>query len=110
MVRGAGGRGGRRIREGRAGVESEDRENREDEAADAPAHLSDGEINVIVVGDTDLLQDQFWVQRQNLFGQSLPIPISANGSLVVNALDNLTGSGDLIGIRSGDGSCARSRS
>ena len=86
--------------EGRAGVESEDRENREDEAADAPAHLSDGEINVIVVGDTDLLQDQFWVQRQNLFGQSLPIPISANGSLVVNALDNLTGSGDLIGIRS----------
>ena len=71
-------------------------------AADAPAvgHLGEGEINVIVVGDTDLLQDQFWVQRQNLFGQSIPIPISANGSFVVNALDNLTGSGDLIGIRS----------
>ena len=73
------------------------------ETAEAPAaapHLGEGEINVIVVGDTDLLQDQFWVQRQNLFGQSIPIPISANGSFVVNALDNLTGSGDLIGIRS----------
>ena len=66
----------------------------------APAHLAEGEINVIVIGDTDMLQDRFWVQRQNLFGQSIPIPISANGSLVINALDNLTGSGDLIGIRS----------
>ena len=66
----------------------------------AANHLDEGEINVIVVGDTDFLQDQFWVQRQNLFGQSIPIPISANGSFVINALDNLTGSGDLIGIRS----------
>lgn len=66
----------------------------------AAEHLDEGEINVIVVGDTDLLQDQFWVQRQNLFGQSLAIPISANGSFVINALDNLAGSGDLIGIRS----------
>ena len=65
-----------------------------------PGHLDEGEIHVIVVGDTDFLQDQFWVQRQNLFGQSIPIPISANGSFVINALDNLTGSGDLIGIRS----------
>ena len=69
-------------------------------AALAVNHLGEGEINVIVVGDTDFLQDQFWVQRQNLFGQSIPIPISANGSFVINALDNLTGSGDLIGIRS----------
>ena len=68
--------------------------------AGAAEHLDEGEINVIVVGDTDLLQDQFWVQRQNLFGQSLAIPISANGSFVINALDNLAGSGDLIGIRS----------
>ena len=65
-----------------------------------PDHLDEGEIQVIVVGDTDFLQDQFWVQRQNVFGQSIPIPISANGSFVINALDNLTGSGDLIGIRS----------
>ena len=68
--------------------------------APAPNHLGEGEINVIVVGDTDFLQDQFWVQRQNVFGQSIPIPVSGNGSFVVNALDNLTGSDDLIGIRS----------
>ena len=66
----------------------------------APAHIGEGEINLVVVGDTDLLQDQFWVQEQNMFGQRIPFPISANGSFVINALDNLTGGGDLIGIRS----------
>ena len=53
-----------------------------------------------MVGDTDMLQDRFWVREQNLFGHRLPVPISANGSFVINALDNLAGSGDLIGIRS----------
>ena len=66
----------------------------------APAHIGEGEINLVVVGDTDLLQDQFWVQEQNMFGQRIPFPISGNGSFVINALDNLTGGGDLIGIRS----------
>ena len=82
-----------------AGAES-DPEGSETPGEPAPDHLDEGEIHVIVVGDTDFLQDQFWVQRQNIFGQSIPIPISANGSFVINALDNLTGSGDLIGIRS----------
>ncbi|MCY4450422.1 MAG: Gldg family protein [Immundisolibacterales bacterium] len=65
-----------------------------------PEHVGEGEINIIVVGDTDMLQDRFWVREQNLFGHRLPVPISANGSFVINALDNLAGSGDLIGIRS----------
>ena len=83
------------------GTESDGTGN-EEPAADeaAPAHLVEGEVNLIVVGDTDLLQDRFWVRQQNLFGRPLPVPISANGSFVINALDNLTGSGDLIGIRS----------
>ena len=82
-----------------AGADS-DSEGSESPGEPVPDHLDEGEIHVIVVGDTDFLQDQFWVQRQNIFGQSIPIPISANGSFVINALDNLTGSGDLIGIRS----------
>ena len=82
-----------------AGAES-GAESSETPGEPVPDHLDEGEIHVIVVGDTDFLQDQFWVQRQNIFGQSIPIPISANGSFVINALDNLTGSGDLIGIRS----------
>jgi len=57
-------------------------------------------INVIVVADTDMLQDRFWVQVQNFFGQRIGIPNSANNSFVTNALDNLTGSHDLITVRS----------
>lgn len=61
---------------------------------------SNGSINVIVVADTDILQDRFWVQVQNFFGQRIGIPNSGNGTFVTNALDNLTGSNDLISVRS----------
>ncbi len=57
-------------------------------------------ISVIVVADSDLLHDQFWLRRQNLMGQDIIVPISANADFVINALDNLSGSSDLIGLRS----------
>lgn len=61
---------------------------------------SNDSINVIVVADSDILQDRFWVQVQNFFGQRIGIPNSGNGTFVTNALDNLTGSNDLISVRS----------
>ena len=71
------------------------------ETGDAKAHLaaSKGDINVIVVADTDLLQDRFWVRVQDLLGTQVAIPSAANGTFVVNALDNLTGSNELISVR-----------
>jgi gliding motility-associatede transport system auxiliary component len=45
------------------------------------------------------LQDRFWVQVQNLLGNRIALPTAANGTFVVNALDNLTGSNDLISVR-----------
>ncbi len=57
-------------------------------------------INVVLVADADLLDDRFWVRTQQMFGQSLYVPIAANADFVVNAIDNLSGSGDLIGLRS----------
>lgn len=56
-------------------------------------------VNVIVVADTDILEDRFWVRIQNMMGSSISIPIAANGNLVINALDNLMGSSDLISVR-----------
>ncbi len=56
-------------------------------------------INVIVVADTDMLQDRFWVQVQNFLGQRIGIPTAGNNDFVTNALDNLTGSHDLISVR-----------
>lgn len=61
--------------------------------------VKEGDINVIVVADTDLLQDKFWVTVQNLFGQRLAMPHAANATFVSNALDNLSGSTDLINVR-----------
>ncbi|MDP6689686.1 MAG: Gldg family protein, partial [Alphaproteobacteria bacterium] len=66
------------------------------------AHLqaSEESIGVIVVADSDLLHDQFWLRLRNVMGQKMIIPISANADFVINALDNLSGSSDLIGLRS----------
>ena len=72
-----------------------------DKASKQPPHLGESAdpINVIVVADTDMLQDRFWVQVQNFLGQRIGIPTSANNDFVTNALDNLTGSHDLISVR-----------
>ncbi len=60
---------------------------------------SDGPIHVIVVADVDLLTDTLWVQTQNFFGQRITTAWANNADFVANALDNLTGNSDLIGIR-----------
>ena len=64
-------------------------------------HLSESreDINVIVVADTDILADRFWVQVQEFLGNRIAIPSAANGAFVINALDNLVGSNDLISVR-----------
>lgn len=52
------------------------------------------------MADTDLLSDRMWVQVQDFFGQRVPQPWADNGALVVNALDNLSGTDALISVRS----------
>jgi ABC-type uncharacterized transport system involved in gliding motility auxiliary subunit len=66
-----------------------------------PPHLaqSSSDIDVIVVADTDLFDDQFWTQTQNVMGQAISVPIADNGDFVLNAVDNLMGSDALIGLR-----------
>ena len=83
-------------------ADSEELENPGDDKESKPhPHLAESAdpINVIVVADTDMLQDRFWVQVQNFLGQRIGIPTSANNDFVTNALDNLTGSHDLISVR-----------
>jgi len=77
---------------------SDDDKAAEDAATD---HLAESKeaINVILVADTDLLQDQFWVQIQEMLGSRIAVPSAANGAFVINAIDNMSGSSDLISIR-----------
>jgi ABC-type uncharacterized transport system involved in gliding motility auxiliary subunit len=65
-------------------------------------HLSrtGGEVSIFVVADTDLLSDRLWVQVRSLLGQRLVQAFADNGAFVTNALDHLSGSRDLINVRS----------
>lgn len=56
--------------------------------------------NIIVVADTDILQDRFWVEVQNFFGNRIAFPRANNDVFVLNAVDNLSGNNDLISLRS----------
>lgn len=74
----------------------------EEPDAGAPTHLAEAldSTNLIVVADVDILSDRLWVQQQNFFGQRIANAFASNGAFVVNALENLLGSADLIAVRS----------
>lgn len=62
-------------------------------------HQTSGTINAIVIADSDLLADQFWVDRRELAGQEAAIPTAHNAAFVLSALENLSGSNALIALR-----------
>lgn len=70
----------------------------EDGVADHISASTSG-INVIVVADTDILRDRLWVDRQDVFGNMTLVPHANNGDFVINAIDNLSGTSDLIDLR-----------
>ena len=67
---------------------------------------STGDIGVVIVADTDVLADRMWAQSQQVVDQRVINAFASNGDFVINALDNLTGSSELVSIRS-RGSYAR---
>jgi ABC-type uncharacterized transport system involved in gliding motility auxiliary subunit len=71
------------------------------DAARAPRQImaSKGPINVIVMADTDIFDDRFWVRIENLYGKRLAAPFADNAAFVLNSVENLTGSDDLISLR-----------
>ncbi len=68
----------------------------------AGEHLAESiePVNLIVVADVDMLSDPMWVQVQSFFGQRIANSFASNGAFVINAIENLSGSSDLIGVRS----------
>jgi len=79
-----------------------------EQPAPQPEHVAEasGPISVVLVADCDLLQDRSWAQAINFAGQRLISKMADNGDLVINALDFLGGSTDLISLR-GRGSTTR---
>jgi ABC-type uncharacterized transport system involved in gliding motility auxiliary subunit len=70
--------------------------------APLPAHLMESKspLNLILVADSDFLEDRFWVSVQTFLGQRIAQPNAGNGYFLINAVDNLLGAQDLISLRS----------
>ena len=71
----------------------------EEAAAGEPLKQSAQPINIVVVADTDMLDDRFWLQKQEFFGQRVQVPTANNGDFVANAIEVLAGGDDLVGLR-----------
>ena len=63
------------------------------------AHTDDP-ANMVVVADSDILADRFWVRVSDFFGQQSATPFSDDGPFVANLIGTLAGSDALIGLRS----------
>ena len=66
----------------------------------APLKSAPKGIQVIVVADTDVLADRFWVRMERVLGTQVPNPFANNGDFLINAVDNLGGNDDLVSLRS----------
>ncbi|HEY1411666.1 MAG TPA: ABC transporter, partial [Rhodopila sp.] len=69
--------------------------------ADFPAYKAQtaGPANLVVVADSDILADRFWVHMSDFFGQQTATPFSDNGPFVANLIGTLAGGDALIGLR-----------
>jgi len=56
-------------------------------------------VNLIVMADTDIFDDRFWVHIEQMFGKDVIAPFANNDAFVINAAENLMGSNDLISLR-----------
>ncbi len=67
-----------------------------------PGHLdtAKGDIDVIAVADVDVLDDRFWVETQDFYGEQLTFTTSNNIDFLINSIEDLTGSEGLISVRS----------
>lgn len=70
--------------------------------ANFPAYKAqtDKPANLVVVADSDILADRFWVRVNDFFGQQVATPFSDDGPFVANLIGTLSGSDALIGLRS----------
>lgn len=60
---------------------------------------TNGPANLVVVADTDILADRYWIRTADFFGHKEATAFSDNGPFVANLVDTLAGGDALIGLR-----------
>jgi ABC-type uncharacterized transport system involved in gliding motility auxiliary subunit len=59
----------------------------------------DGAGPLVVVADSDLLDDAVWTRRQEVMGEQRRVAATGNGDFVLNLVDTLTGGEALLSLR-----------
>ncbi len=59
----------------------------------------DNQFNMIVVGDTDFIYDNFWATSQTILERTFFVPLFNNADFILNSLDYLTNNRDLLNLR-----------
>jgi len=72
---------------------------RKDELRAAHKNASEKPVNIILVGDVDMLADQNWAQVRDVAGERVPVPTANNADFFINAIDNLRGNQGLVSLR-----------
>lgn len=85
--------------EAKAGSEKAGDPAKASDAKPVKPHVAAGRVNIVVVADSDMLADHFWVDVREFLGQQVAVPQSDNAGFVVNALENLSGGEALAGLR-----------
>lgn len=77
--------------------------NKEPAKAEEPKELAkqitEGAINVVLVGDADMLFDSFWAEAREMAGQRIIVPRSNNIDFLLNTLEDVSGGAVLSGLR-----------
>lgn len=68
-------------------------------AAEFLSNNSSLPFDVIAVGDTDFIYDNFWTKEKKFLNASYNVPFYDSANFILNALDYLTGNDDLISLR-----------
>lgn len=57
------------------------------------------DVRIVVVADSDMLHEQFWMDGRQMMGQTFGVPFANNADFVVNALENMAGGTALMSLR-----------
>ena len=85
--------------QGKDGAQGKDKPPAPTSAA-APLIESQAENTVVLVADSDLLNDGAAVQIREIFGQKVAIPINGNLAFIQGLVEQMAGDPELIGLRS----------
>lgn len=80
--------------------EKKDEPKKEDKKPEDSLKESKGDTAVVLIGDCDMLYDQFSVSVQNFFGQRIVQPRNGNLNLAQNLVEQMAGDVNLIKVRS----------